>query len=486
MVVTLFTSRVILNTLGASDYGIYNVVGGIVTMMGFINGALAGGSSRFLTYELGSGNSNSLNNTFSAALNLHILVAVLVVLVGETIGLWFLYNKLVIPDDRMVAAFWLLQFSIMTTCINFTQLPYSASLIAHENMSIYAYIGLYEAVSKLTIAYVISISPIDNLIFYGALLMFNTAVMQMFYRLYTKKKYTECRFRLVTDKELYKKLANYSGWDLFGNMAVVCQNQGISILLNMFFGPIVNAARALSLQVNSAVTSFISNFLTAVRPQVIKSCSLKDYDRMYNLTFNSMKFSFLLMLAISMPIIFEIHYILQLWLGDTVPENTAIFTIIVLLNGIFQTWHTGLLMPYHGIGKIKKGNIFGGSLMILSLPISYVVLKFGCPAWSVLAVILIVNIIVQTIVLLFVRHYVRFSIIHAIKKVYLPSITIAVLSLPVPFLIVTIMQTSFQRLMLTTFSYEILLAFLVWIIALDSFHRDRIKGYCNKYIKRKT
>ena len=215
MVVSLFTSRVILNSLGATDYGIYNVVGGIVTIVGFLNSALSAGTSRFLTFALGERNLEKQKSTFGASLNLHIAVALLVLLVGETIGLWFFYEKMIIPEDRMNAAFWVYQFSIVTTMVNFTQVPYNASLIAHENMSIYAYVGLYEALSRLVIAFLITVSPIDNLIFYGLLLMVNSLFVQIFYRFYVVKNYEECRFSFVKDKTLYKNLLSYSGWDLF-------------------------------------------------------------------------------------------------------------------------------------------------------------------------------------------------------------------------------------------------------------------------------
>lgn len=352
MVVSIYTSRVILDVLGASDYGIYNVVGGIVTMMSFLNGALGASSSRFLTYELGRGDQDKLNRTFSASLNLHICVALIVLILGETLGLWFFYEKLIIPADRIVAAFWVYQFSIITTMISFTQVPYNASLIAHENMSIYAYVGLYEAISKLVIVYLLLASPIDKLIFYGMLLMLNSIGIQLFYRFYTTKRYKECRFRIVKEKPLYKTLLSYSGWDLFGGVAVICQGQGINILLNLFFGPVVNAARAIAVQVQNAVSMFVNNFLTAVRPQVVKNFAEDNTDEMYRLTFNAAKFAYLLMLALVLPVCFEIDFILHLWLGKNMPSDTPIFAVLVLCTYLMETYHQASLMSYHAIGKI--------------------------------------------------------------------------------------------------------------------------------------
>ena len=278
--------------------------------------------------------------------------------------------KLVIPEDRELAAFWVYQFSVITTMISFTQVPYNASLIAHENMSVYAYVGLYEAISKLLIVYAITISPMDNLIFYGLLIMLNTTGIQLFYRYYTTKRYEECRFRIIKEKKLYKTLLGYSGWDLFGGIAVICQGQGINILLNLFFGPVVNAARAIAIQVQSGVSQFVNNFLTAVRPQVVKNFAEGNTDEMYSLTFNAAKYSYMLMLALVLPVCFEIRFILSIWLGEKAPEDTAIFVILILLTYLMETFHSASLMSYHAIGKIKLGNIVGGTMMFMALPIS--------------------------------------------------------------------------------------------------------------------
>ena len=249
MGVSVFTSRVILQTLGVEDYGIYNAVGGIVAVIGVLNGALASSTRRFLSYELGMKDAEMLKRTFSVSLNLHMAVAFIVLLLAETIGLWFFYEKMVIPVERLSAAWWVYQFSIVTVMVNFTQVPYNASLIAHENMSIYAYVGLYDAFSRLAIAYLLSLSPMDDLVFYALLLM------------------------LITDKTLYKRQLAYSGWEMFGGLASISQGQGINILLNLFFGPMVNAARAVAYQIQTAVNHFVINFLMATRPQVIKRLS---------------------------------------------------------------------------------------------------------------------------------------------------------------------------------------------------------------------
>lgn len=486
MAVTFFTSRIILRSLGETDYGVYNVVGGIVTIMSFLNGALGASTSRFLTYHLGKGDHEMLRKTFSAALNLHIIVALLVVILGETVGLWFFYTQLNIPDERMYAAFWVYQFSIVTTCINFIQVPYNASIISHENMSIYAYVGLYEACSKLGIAYLILISPIDKLIFYAALLMLNSAIIQLFYRYYTRRRYAECRFNLVRDKQLYKQLISYGGWDMFGNLAGVAQGQGINILLNIFFGPSVNAARAIAVQIQSAVTSFVQNVIVAFRPQVIKSYATGETDTMYNLTFRAAKLTYALMLLLTVPICFELDFILQIWLGDSTPQLTATFALIMLANIQLEVIHTAYLMSYHAIGRIKLGNSLCGSLMILSLPIGYVALKLGAPAEVTFIIILAVNFVCQIIGWIIIHGYVYFSYLELIKRVYLPCVLLTLISVIFPYLCVRLFDDSWIRLLFVLFVGDMIIILSAWNVILSKNERESILDIVKRRIYAKT
>ncbi len=482
MVVALYTSRVILNTLGATDYGIYNVVGGIVTIVGFLNSALGGSTSRFLTFALGEGNEEKLKKTFGAALNLHICVALLVLVVGETIGLWFFYEKMIIPDERMTAAFWVYQFSIITTMVAFTQVPYNASLIAHEKMSIYAYVGLYEAISRLAIALLIAVSPIDKLVFYGLLLLINTVAVQVFYRWYAVKHFAECRFSLVRDKTLYKQLLSYGGWDLFGNLALVCQGQGVNLLLNVFFGPIVNAARAIAFQIQGAVMQFVSNFMTAVRPQVIKNYAEGNVDRMYKLTFYTAKFSYMLMLALVVPISFEINFILKLWLGDNVPDDTALFAVIVLVTYTWRTFHIAALMPFHAIGKIKKGNVTIGSLMIASLPIGYIFFKFGCPAYTVFLIILAIEIVGMFAIWWLIHNYEYFPYRDLFSKVLVPSGIVTLITISLPLYIINNYDDGWIRFLSICMISEVLLLISALYVGLNSEERGRLFSFVrNKF-----
>ena len=484
MVISIYTSRVILQSLGASDYGIYNVVGGVVSMMVFLNSALNASTSRFLTYELGVGDLEQLKKTFSASLNLHIIVAIIVLIICETIGLWFFYNKLNIPEDRMSAALWVYQFSIITMVVSYTQVPYNAALISHENMAVYAYVGLYEAVSRLLIAYAVTISPIDNLVFYGLLLMANTIAVQLFYRYYTRIKYDECQFRLIKDKALYKKLLSYSGWDLFGGVAGVSQNQGINILLNIFFGPTVNAARAISMQVKSAVRTFVTNFLTAVRPQVVKNFAEQQYEEMYSLTFKAIRFSLFLMLAMIVPICFEIEYILNLWLGSGYPEETALFTIIILISAFFDVIEQGNNMAFHAIGRIKTGNIICGSIMILSLPVSYLFLRLGGDAYIALIIVLLSNLVSIVINIIIIHGYIKFSYRDLIVNTYLPVLYVSAITIIPAIIIQRFFQEGAFRFCAVLLATELVLILSVYLFGITKNEKTQFINFINNKLHR--
>lgn len=484
MLTSLYTSRVILSTLGATDYGIYNVVGGIVTIMSFLNGALSSSTSRFLNFYMGKDDRSGLNKVFSSSLNFHILVAIFVIVFGETIGLWLLNEKLVIPPDRMTAAMWVYQFSIITTAISFTQVPYSASLVAHENMSIYAFVGIYEAFSKLIISYLIVVSPIDSLVFYALLLLLNNAAIQFYYRWYTYRKYSECRFRLVCDKSLYKTLASYSVWDLFGNVALICQDQGINILLNLFFGPIVNAARAIALYFQNVVLNFTNNIVVAVRPQVVKNFAGNNSEEMYRLTFMTAKYMFMLVLLLVVPAIFEIDYILYLWLGDNVPEGTNSFVIIILLRTLTQAWGSSQSMAYHAIGRIKTGNIVGGTLMISALPLSYIALKIGAPAYIVYWVIFATNFLALCSGMYLIHSYVPFNFKRVFKSYYLPCIIVFGLSILVPTAVKCCMDEGFVRLLTQIIVGDGITLLLIMFVGLKTEERKFIYAFINKKLKK--
>ena len=311
MLVTLYTSRVILAQLGIKDYGIYNVVGGVVTMFAFLNNCMTTSTQRFMTFELGKGNVQKLKDVFAASLNIHIAIALAVVLLAETIGLWFVNYKLVIPADRLVAANWVFQFAILSFCVNVIQVPYNAVLIAHEKMSVYAYISIIEAFLKLGIVYLLSISPFDKLIVYGVLIFAVQLLIRCIYQVYCHRHYEESRFRLFWNKGLYQEMSGFAGWNLFGSVAWMLRDQGVNIVLNLFFGPVINAARGVAAQVSSAVMNFISNFQVALNPQITKNYANGNIQEMEKLTYLGIKFSYIILFFLAFPLSLNINYVLH-------------------------------------------------------------------------------------------------------------------------------------------------------------------------------
>lgn len=481
MCVTLYTSRVILQTLGASDYGVYSVVGGIVVMFSFLTGSLSGATSRYLAFDLGTGDKEQLNKTFSASLNIYLSIAALIVVLGEIVGLWLVAKELVIPANRMTAAFWVLHFSIITAFFSFSQYPYTATLLAHEDMSVYAYVGIYEAVSKLAIAFAITISPIDSLIFFAMLIMINQICIQSFYRIYASRKYIECRFRLIRDKALYKKLLAYSGYDMLPSMSFMFQNQGVDILLNMFFGPIANAARAIAGQVNGALNQVVSNLMQAARPQVIKDYAQGEPDAMYNLTFLVSKYAYLLMLAMTVPLFFEMDYIIHLWLGAEAPPQTVLYCRIVLLTGLVGTFSYALAMPMHAIGKLRMFSIVNSFLYLLPIPISYCLFKFGAPDYSILLAVLLSNIIIIISTVYLLHRIERFSLGLYLYGVLALCIFISLVLIIYPIILHFIMSSGLVRLIIDILGSELIIGFLVWFVVMDESLRKDIKTIvCSK------
>lgn len=374
MAVSLYTSRVILKVLGIEDFGIYNVVGGVVVMLGFLNSSLAGAGSRFITFALGKDDVNEVKHIFSSVLCIHFILAGIILLLGETIGFWFILNKLVIPDARMTAAVWVYQCSILTAIISIISVPYNSLIIAHERMGAFAYISIFEVTLKLGIVWLLLAIPYDKLTVYAVLYLLVQLVIRVAYNYYCSIHFTEAHVRLSWNGKQIKNMVSYAGWTVNGNLAVIGCTQGINILLNLFFGPSVNAARAIATQVQTAAMTFVSNFQTAVRPQIIKSYAHSELEYMHTLIIASSKYGFYLMLVLSFPIILFIHPILKIWLG-IVPVYTANFVCIMLLIGLIEPLKITLINAIHATGDIKKFQLYEGTSLLLIVPIIYFSLK---------------------------------------------------------------------------------------------------------------
>lgn len=403
IIVSLYTSRIVLQTLGVEDYGIYGVVGGIVTMFSFLNSSMAGATSRFLTFEMGKGDEERLKSTFSSALIIHIGIALLVLILAETIGVWFLNNKLVIPEGRMDAAHWVLQFSILGMIVGFTQVPYNATIIAHEKMDIYAYVELVNVFLKLGIVYLLNIGNLDKLVLYAFLVLLVNVIVAIIYRIYCLRHYEECKFKFNFNKDISKSLLSFSLYNLFGNMGVVVNTQGTNFVINMFFGVIYNAAASIGTIVSNVVTGFASNVMTAFRPQITKSYALDDIPQFQSLILWAIKSMLLIYSLIAIPIGFAINEVLSIWLKE-VPTYADVFCKLLLISTFFETLRFVIIVGIHATGAVKFASLSTGIIFILNPFIIFLLFKMNLsPAYAYTSVIF-VNIILSIIAMLILKH----------------------------------------------------------------------------------
>jgi O-antigen/teichoic acid export membrane protein len=435
MCVSIYTSRVYLYQLGITDYGIYNVVGGFIGMFTSLNSSLSASTQRFITYTLGKGEHEKLKDVFAAAMNIHIILGLFIVLLLETVGLWFLNNKLVIPADRMVAANWVYQFVIISTFLGMLQVPFNGLINAHEDMGTFAWLSIFDVSFKLGIAFALSVAPFDKLIFFGLLFLIVYIIMTSIYRAYCYRHYEECKYRIFWNQELYKSMSVFAGWNIFGGLAWMLKDQGANVLLNLFFGPAINAARAVALQVSTAVTGFVGSFQTATYPQITKYYASGDLEDMHRLVNRSLRMSFLLVFFLAFPIMLNIDFILSIWLKK-VPDMSDIFLILVLIDSLFQCiLGAPISTMISATGDIKKFQIYGSLNMAMIIPVSYLLLKFGASPTVVFYVIIVFNFFAGLIRLYYAHKQVQYSYKTFVNQVVSPVIKILIVTLPVPILL---------------------------------------------------
>lgn len=475
MVVTLYTSRVVLDKLGITDYGIYNVVGGIVSMLGFLTGAMGNAVQRYLSFEIGRGDKKRVNHIFNVALLAHVVIAIIVLIIMEVAGVWYLNTHMNIPINRLDAANWVLQCSIFTTTFTIMQAPYNAIIIAKEQMGIYAYISILEVVLKLVVVYILVIGHFDRLKLYSFLIMVVTIGVLMIYRIYCTKKYDEAKFRFVKDIRTLKEMTSFAGWNMLGELAWVFTGQGVNIILNLFFGPAVNAARGLSDQVNGAVSRFVSNFQTAVNPQLVKNYAADQLDDMKRLLYRGIRFSYYLLFIISMPLILNMDFILHIWLKD-VPEYSTGFCQLILLCNLVSSLSNLLAQVARAYGKIRKYQIYVSAFLFFNFPLSYIILKVGASPLSTV----VINICIQA-VLLFVRLYlikpmIKLSIMDFINKVLIPIIKITVISAIIPCLCSFNLQTGWTNFIIISVCSLVCSATCILTLGVDTNERMYISN----------
>lgn len=484
MAVSLYTSRVVLNTLGVEDFGVYNVVGGIVSMLSFFNSSMATSTQRFLNYEMGQNNDKGLRDVFVNAVNAHYLIGFITVVGLETVGLWFVYNKLNIPQGQLDAALWVFHCSVLSLFVSIISTPYNAAIIANERMGIYAYYSIFEVVLKLLIVYLLVVIPYNKLIVYGLLTLAVSVVMRILYNVYCIRNFSECRYKWSWNMQLMKKMFFFSGWMLFGCISDMLSKQGVNVLINIFFGPVFNAARAIAVQVQAAVNNFVTNFMTAVRPQIIKSYSAGEIQHMYRLVFSSSKLSFYLLFVLTTPVLIYTEFILQLWL-KIVPEYCVLFTRLVLVELLISSAYVPIAQINQASGKIRNYQMAISILFLASFILTYALYKIGMPVYStfILSVALaIVGLFVRVIIL---KHDNAFPASTYLFKVMLPLIPVAGLSLVIPVLIYKYTETTFLTFLFNSFIGFMSSIVVIWIFGLDKVEKSFITEKINSRIHKK-
>ena len=461
MAISLLTSRIILDALGAVNYGVYNVVGSIVTMSAFLNGAISVSTQRYITFYLGKNDKHLLQKVFSSSVEIHIILAFIIAVLAETIGLWFFYNKLIIPEDRVNIAFWVFQLSVLTMAVNIINGPYNSVIIAHERMDVYAYISLGNLFLQFFLAYTLYKSPIDKLLFYSLLLAAVQILTQLLQQWYGRRHFEETKFRKTWDVKLIKEMATFSCWNIWGSLAGLLFGQGLNLLLNMFFGPLVNAARGIAVQVDNAINQFAKNFLVAVEPQITKSYANNELDQMHQLVFRSSKFTFFLLFFLSLPVLMETESILKLWL-ISVPQYTEVFIRLTLIIVIIDSVARPMMTSAAASGRVKVYQSVVGGILLAIVPLAYIILKMGGSPDSVFVVHLVICIIAFATRVLILESLINLSVRQYCQMTIKPILLVTITSL-VPTMIVKLMLPS------ALFSTIIICIIAVICVATSSF-----------------
>lgn len=483
MIVSLYTSRVILNALGVEDFGIYNVVGGIISMFSIISNSLTSAISRFITFELGKKNIEKLKVVFSSAVTIQIVLGLIIIIISETIGLWFLNYKMTIPADRLETANYVFHFSIITFVINLISIPYNAAIIAHEKMSAFAYISIIEVIGKLAIAYFVIISPIDKLIFYAILMALVAIIIRFIYGFYCKRHFQECSYKFIYDKTVLKEMFNFAGWNFWGSGSFILMTQGVNVLINMFFGVIYNAARGIANQVDNAVVMFANNFTTAINPQIIKSYASKDLSYMHKLICAGSKYSFFLLWIFALPLLLETETILYIWL-KTVPDYAPSFLRYTISISLLSVISNTLVTAIQATGKIKKYQLIVGGLGMTIFPLVYITYKMGFPV-EIAYIIHFSIFILQLISRLFLsKEMINLPILFFVKNVIVQIITIAIISSIIPVSIYLSNEQTIIRFIIILFTSFFATTVSIYFLGLDKNERAMVNTYFHTMIRK--
>lgn len=471
MVTSLFTSRIVLDVLGVTDFGIYNLIGGIVVLFSFLNGALLTGTQRFLNYHLGRKDLASAQKVFCMSLNVYLILGIIILILCETIGLWFLRTQLKIPIERMQAAHYVYQFVVLTFLVGMIRIPYNASIVAYEKMNFYAYVSMAEVALKLMVVYLLYITPYDKLVFYALLYTLIPIVVTGIYYYYCKKAFAITHYHRFWDKKTFRNLFNFSGWSLFGSLANLSVQQGLNFLINIFNGVAVNAAAGIANQVVGAVYQFVSNFQIAFNPQIVKTYAAGQIENFQTLICRTAKFSYLLMLFIILPLYLVMDTALAIWLVK-VPEHTAIFCRLILLFFVIDAINAPLWMSVQATGDIKNYQIAMSALILLNLPISYLLLKWGAPVYSVWITRIAVNILTFVVRLGYMKVKMNFPIRRFFSTVICPAFIVSIIAIPLPILSYYFVHGVYANLIITILTSIIAVALSSYCIGLTRNERS--------------
>ena len=480
MAVSLFTSRVILNTLGVEDYGINNVVGGVVAMFSVLSGSMSSSISRFITFELGKGDKKRLKTVFSTGINIQLGMSLIILLVAEAAGVWFLNYKMNIPAERMVAANWVFQCSILTFVLNLLSVPYNASIIAHEKMSAFAYISVIEVTLKLIIVYMLTVSPFDRLITYSVLLLCVGLFIRLIYGYYCKRHFEECTYHLVYDKAILKSMTSFAGWNFLGNGAYMLNTQGVNILMNMYFGVAVNAARGVATQVDAALKQFVNNFTTAVNPQITKSYAQGDLSNMHKLVCRSAKFSAFLMMFFAVPIILETDTILSLWLKNP-PAYASVFLKWIIISSFMDTvLANSLVTSMFATGDIKKYQIIVTTVGCLVFPLSWLAFQLGFEPQVGYMLYFVIYSILLFVRLYLLRDMVKLPIMMYVREVLFKVTTVMAISFVIPSILLFVIDEDLLRLVAVVLLSMTVTTVTTYLIGLNDGEKKYIIGLLEK------
>lgn len=488
LLISLYTSRIVLRALGIVDYGIYNVVAGFVSMFALLNASLTNSMQRFYNYEKGINGTAGMQKVFISANYIQIIIAVLILVLAETVGLWYVSNKMVYPAERSLAVHIVFQSSVLALLFVLIQIPYSAAIIAHEKINYYAIVGVLDAILKLTIAFVVPLFGMDNLSVYGILIAGIAVINFVLYYEYARKKFPHLRFKKEFHKITFYDMMKFSGWSAFNSFSQTIRHQGLNILVNFFFGPIVNAAHGIAYQVKGALLGFVMNITTAAQPQVVESYAGGEIERSKQLMYTVNKFIFFSLYIIALPIILEVDYVLRFWLGNDIPQYTGIFTILVLVTTMVDILSIPITMVVNASGKVGMYNFWNSILGISVLPISFVFLKSGAEPMSVYVISLFVSVLMQLTCIVIMQKVTKIRVLEYIRSVILPTLAVVLTTFFFPWIITLNMEEGLIRLIFVFFSSVLLVMLSSYYIGMHKrekrFIITIIQKVLNKFIRR--